>query len=170
MPRNPYSAPVNVPVVSRPITARSGVLAVCAVTGATGVALVAIAWVTSAIGWLLVELPDAANDVVPELALALVGAVFLGLAVVGSVVPRARGALSRTRLVTALVAGSASYFVSVAGAGRFASRAVADVLSPVLDTPEMLRIPESDGRLMVLVGLALAVTSLVVVAVPNRDA
>ncbi|WP_186814871.1 hypothetical protein [Cellulomonas terrae] len=159
---------MSVPVVRRPVAVRSAVLAVCAVTGATGVVLLATASTLSAVSWLLVELPGAVNDLLPELGLALLGTVFLGLAVVGALVPRTGGAAGRKRLVTALLTGSVSLLVSVVGTKRVASREVADILGPVLDHPELLRVPESDGRLLLLVGLVLAVTSLVVVAAPTR--
>lgn len=177
---------------------RTDVLAVCALTAATGIAVGAVAWTMSALGWLLVEIGTGeGNSVLPVLGLMLLGAVFVGLALVGAVVPRAEGApvprrpatAPRTRsgsfvgtvvplgesvavprrLVTALVISALSFATSVIGAARITSRDVADVLTPVLDDPAQLNAPSGDGWLIVAIGLALAVVALVVVAVPTRD-
>lgn len=177
---------------------RTDVLAVSALTGATGIAVAAVAWTMSTLGWLLVELGSGdANSIVPVLGLMLLGAVFVGLALVGAVVPRAEGSAvprrpmtaHRTRsgsfagtvvthgevvavpkrLVTALLISSVSFAVSVIGAARITSRDVADLLTPVLDDPGQLNAPSGDGWLIVAIGLALAVVALVVVAAPTRD-
>lgn len=73
------------------------------------------------------------------------------------------------RLVTALLISPVSFAVSVIGAARITSRDVADLLTPVLDDPGQLNAPSGDGWLIVVIGLALAVVALVVVAAPTRD-
>lgn len=177
---------------------RTDVLAVCSLTAATGVAVGAVAWTMSTLGWLLVEYGSGgANSILPVLGLMLLGAVFVGLALVGALVPRSGGAAvprrpghaprSRSgsfigtvvpsgeglavprRLVTALLISSMSFATSVIGAARVTSRDVADLLAPVLDDPGQLNAPSGDGWLIVLIGLALAAVALVVVAVPGRD-
>lgn len=173
-------------------------LAVCVLTGATGLAVVAVAWAMQTLGWLLVEIGSGeANNVVPALGLMLLGAAFVGLALVGAVVPRARaaavprrpataprtrsgsfvgtvvplgeGVAVPTRLVTALLISALSFATSVIGAARITSRDVADLLTPVVDDPGQLNAPSGDGWLIVVIGLVLAVAALVVVAVPTRD-
>lgn len=152
-----------------PGTVRSDVLVVGVVPVVTGVAVLAVAFATSVIGWLLVELPGAANDITRSLTLMLLGWAFVALAVVGVTVVGRRPPASSRRTMAALLVGLASLGVAVLGAGRFASWTVAEVLRPVLGADAYLRVPEGDSGVIVLVGLALAVASLLVVVLPGRD-
>lgn len=143
---------------------RSALLGVSAAVAGAGVSLVAVAWATGSVGWLLADLPGADNDLLRELSLAAFGAVFVVVAAVGASVARTRAA----REVPTVAAASAgalavlSFLAAVIGAGRYAAQAAATALAPVVDDPALLNAPGGDGRLIIGVALALAVAALAV--------
>ncbi|NYD87861.1 hypothetical protein [Cellulomonas oligotrophica] len=150
---------------------RTAVMGVVAVAVVAGVATLSVAWAVGAVGWTLVELPGADNDILRELTLAALGAAFLGLGVVGVVVgASARGArpVPGAAVGAAWALAAASLLLAVGGAGIVAARSAADQLSPVLATPDLLDPPAADGRVVVLVAVGLAVAALGVPLVASR--
>lgn len=150
-------------------TAVMGVSAVIAVAGA---ATMAVAWAVGSVGWLLADLPDADNDLLREITLAAIGSAFVILGLVGAVVgrlARATGQTSSGAVVAAGVLAVGSLLVAVAGAGLFAAHAAALAVSPVLDEAELLNVPGSDGRVVLLVALVLGVAALGVLLGASRS-
>ncbi|GEA89753.1 hypothetical protein [Cellulomonas cellasea] len=152
---------------------RTLTLVVSAVVGCAGVAVLAVAWATGGIAWLLADVPGAANDVVPGLVLGLAGAGFLAVALLGAalVVALADTAASSTiphgAALVAVGLSVASLGAAVVGSSRWAARSASDVLAPVV--PD-LDAPAGGGRAGVLVGLALAVAAYAVLTTAGRRA
>ena len=147
-------------MTSRP---RSPLVVVATIVLMTGVTLAASAWVLGSIGWLLADVPGADNDIVPELLLTGVGGVlvFLGAAgVAAGLATRGRESVSTGRGAAAVVAALVSLVVAVGGAAAVASRAVADILAPVLERPQDLYRPGYDGWAVIAVACGLAVLGL----------
>ena len=149
---------------------RSSVVRVSVVIAIAGAAVLAIAWTTGSVEWLLADVPGVDNDVLREFGLGVLGVAFLVVAVVGLVVsrtvgndgagPRASTGATALSMVLCIV----GLLFAVVGAGQFAAQSAAQTLAPALARAEDLHIPGGDGRVVVLVGLALAIASLLVVA------
>ncbi|WP_421733433.1 hypothetical protein [Cellulomonas sp.] len=148
------------PIAFRP---RADAVVVSAVTAATGAALLAVAWSIGSVGWMLADVPGAANSVLGEAALALFGAGFVIVAVVGAAARR-RGVQRRAGVVAVLLCVTAM-LLAVVGAGRFAAHSAASVLRPVLVDAGSLNTSGSNGVAMLAVALSLAAAALIVLRV-----
>ena len=136
-------------------------------TGATGLAMLAVSWAVSAIGWAFADLPDAANSVEREATLALFGLVFVALSIAGRAIIRRRfvGDVDRSKFGTAAVVLSvAAFVVAVVGAARFAAHAIVDQLRPVLGEGAVLNVAGSTGLVILVAAVALSGAGLVVLA------
>lgn len=157
-------------VAAAPITfrLRADAVVVSAVTAATGVALLAVAWSIGSVGWMLADVPGAENSVLREAVPALFGAGFVGVAVVGVVLWR-RGTRSGAGVVAVLLCVTAM-LLALVGAGRFAAHSAASVLRPVLVDAESLNTSGSNGVAMLAVALCMAGAALVVLRVGRTRA
>ncbi|WP_421741782.1 hypothetical protein [Cellulomonas sp.] len=142
---------------------RADAVVVSGVSAAAGIALLAVAWSIGSVGWMLADVPGAENSVLREALLALFGAGFLAVAVVGMVSWR-RGSRGRSSIV-AVGLSAAALLLAVVGAGRFAAHSAASVLRPVLVDADMLNISGSNGVVMLIVALGMASAALVVLSV-----
>lgn len=143
---------------------RADAVVVSAVTAATGVAVLAIAQSIGSVGWMLADVPGAANNVLREAALGSFGAGFVIVAV-GAAVARRHGVKRRAGVVAVLLC-VAALFLALVGAGRFAAHSAASVLRPVLvDAAALNTSGGSNGVAMLAVALSMAGAALVVLRV-----
>lgn len=143
---------------------RSEAVVVGSLTAAAGVALFAVAWSIGSVGWMLADVPGAANNMLRQAVPALFGAGFLAVARVG-IGLRRPGTRGWPGVVAVLVSATA-LLLAMIGAGRFAGHSAAAVLRPVLvDATSLNTEGGSNGVVIMAVALGLAAASVLVLRV-----
>lgn len=152
---------------------RAAVTGVSAVIAVTGIAVMAVAWAVGNVSWLFADLPEADNDIVRELTLAAIGAVFVVAGLIGAGVgraARATGRVSAGALAAAGLLAASCLLVAVVGASRVAAQSAAAAVTPALDGADLLNVPSGDGRVVLLVALVLGATAVSSLLAGSRTA